>query len=90
MTLECCNEEMLIAGRWCHCRKCGMKLIKIEYEDGVGNDKRIVTELLNDIISSDGMTWKKFGGIMHEIWREAYYEDYEGNYPEDWCIERRS
>ena len=83
MTVTCCGEEMLIAERYYHCLKCGMKFIRLEYEDGKQNDRRIVAMLLTDILA-DYIRWKDFQHIMHEIWREATYEDYEGNYPEEW------
>lgn len=76
----CCDEEMLIAGRWHHCRKCDKRLVEYPH----GKDRIVLAELIVSYVQNYDPLWREFEPIFHELWRAGYYEDYEPKLPKNW------
>jgi hypothetical protein len=76
----CCGEEMKVAGRWYHCFKCQNKFIRHD-----GNDRTIITELLNDLVRDQSLLWKDVQKPIHAIWANSYYDEELEKIPDEWC-----
>lgn len=80
--VECCGEEMIVLGRWHHCRKCQKRLVDFPFDE----DRKVLGELISGYIQEFNPTWKEFNGIVHELWRWRYYEGYEPKLPDGWKL----
>lgn len=78
--VKCCGKEMYEAGIFLHCFKCNKRLIKYPQ----GQTRGIVLQLLREELDGLGWTQTAFLKMMREVYREATYEDYEGDIDPSW------
>jgi len=78
--VKCCDEEMLVAGQWNHCRVCGKRLVDVPS----GKEREFLSDRIVEYVADYQPLWKEFSVIMHELWRAGVYEDYEPKVPYEW------
>lgn len=67
--VECCGKKMTELEEFVFCLECGNRLLAYPYMPDI--EKPLICLLVHNCIQNDNPTWKEFGHVMHELWKEG-------------------
>jgi len=80
--IKCCDEEMLVSGDWYHCKKCQKRLVEVPHD----KETQVIAAMLVEYVDEYDVGWTTLQRILHELWKQGHYEEYDPQVPDNWNI----